>query len=253
MEKSMIVGVGMTRFGRHPDKHFTELGAEAIEMALEDANMDFREIQEAFCSRVYLPSATGARIMERMGRTGISCPDVEGACGAAVAGWGRAEYIRLLTAAHHILPHRRHTYRCRHLPRRPVGADDAGRAIPGLMEVRTLDSENGYHREEVPMVLQQYVKFNNVGEATTVMQVIDRFNQRLDLIVEKADNKKSAGIDVFISGLDRARKEIVEDTFSDFLKSTTGDKSNKLICCIKKARKKKVKENTKRLKEKFQW
>ncbi len=90
MTKAMIVGVGMTRFGRHPDKHFTQLGAEAIEEALVDANMDFRDIQQAFCSRVYLPSATGARVMEVMGRTGISCPDVEGACGAAVVGLRQA-------------------------------------------------------------------------------------------------------------------------------------------------------------------
>ena len=90
MAKAMIVGVGMTRFGRHPDKHFTQLGAEAIEEALADANMDFRDIQQAFCSRVYLPSSTGARVMEVMGRTGISCPDVEGACGAAVVGLRQA-------------------------------------------------------------------------------------------------------------------------------------------------------------------
>lgn len=90
MTRAMIIGVGMTRFGRHPDTPFTSLAADAIEEALRDAGMDFREIQQAFCSRVYLPSATGARVMEVMGRTGISCPDMEGACGAAVAGLRQA-------------------------------------------------------------------------------------------------------------------------------------------------------------------
>ena len=90
MSRAMIVGVGMTRFGRHPDTHFTALAADAIDEALRDANMDFRDVQQAFCSRVYLPSATGARVMEVMGRTGISCPDMEGACGAAVAGLRQA-------------------------------------------------------------------------------------------------------------------------------------------------------------------
>lgn len=90
MTKAMIVGVGMTRFGRHPDRHFTDLAADAIEEALAAADMDFADVQQAFCSRVYLPSATGARVMEVMGRTGISCPDVEGACGAAVAGLRQA-------------------------------------------------------------------------------------------------------------------------------------------------------------------
>ncbi|HXH53166.1 MAG TPA: thiolase family protein [Sphingomicrobium sp.] len=82
----MIVGVGMTQFGRHPNKHFTQLAADAIEDALDDAGIQFTEVEQAFCSRVFLPSATGARVMEVMGRTGISCPDVEGACGAGVVG-----------------------------------------------------------------------------------------------------------------------------------------------------------------------
>lgn len=86
MSKAVIAGVGMTAFGRHPDRHFTDLAVEAIEMALTDANMDFRDIQQAFCSKVYLPSASGARVLEKMGRTGVSCPDIEGACGAAAAG-----------------------------------------------------------------------------------------------------------------------------------------------------------------------
>jgi acetyl-CoA acetyltransferase len=90
MSRAMIVGVGMTRFGRHPETHFTQLAADAIEEALRDADMDFRDVQQAFCSRVYLPSATGARVMELMGRTGIGCPDMEGACGAAVAGLRQA-------------------------------------------------------------------------------------------------------------------------------------------------------------------
>jgi len=93
MSKAVIVGVGMTAFGRHPTTHFTHLAAQAIEEALVDADMDFTEIQQAFCSRVYLPSSTGARVFEVMGRTGISCPDVEGACGAALAGVRQAKLM----------------------------------------------------------------------------------------------------------------------------------------------------------------
>ena len=96
MTKAMIAGVGMTEFGRHPDVDFTQLAAQAIEEALDDAGAEFRDVQQAFCSRVYLPSSTGARVMEVMGRTGISCPDVEGACGAGVAGLRQA--VKLIEA-----------------------------------------------------------------------------------------------------------------------------------------------------------
>jgi len=86
VSRALIAGVGTTPFGRHPDVHFTELAARAIELALDDAGLEFRDVEQAFCSKVYLPSATGARTMELMGRTGIGCPDIEGACGAAAAG-----------------------------------------------------------------------------------------------------------------------------------------------------------------------
>ena len=51
-----------------------------------------------------------------------------------------------------------------------------------------------------------------------------------------------------------ARKEIVHDTFYDFLKSTTGnDMGEDLNCKIKEATKDRVRDNTLRLKENFTW
>jgi acetyl-CoA C-acetyltransferase len=93
MPRAMIAGVGTTRFGRHPDTHYADLGAQAIEMALQDANMEIADVQYAFCSRVYLPSSSGARTLERLGRLGIPCPDIEGACGSAVAGLEQARMM----------------------------------------------------------------------------------------------------------------------------------------------------------------
>ncbi len=50
-----------------------------------------------------------------------------------------------------------------------------------------------------------------------------------------------------------ARKEIVVDTFSDFVESVTGDLSAELVCKIKEATRKRVAENTIRLKRNFKW
>ena len=50
-----------------------------------------------------------------------------------------------------------------------------------------------------------------------------------------------------------ARKEIVADTFDEFLKLTTGDMSKELICKIKESRRKRVMDNTLRLRENFSW
>ena len=55
-------------------------------MALDDARMDFTDVQQAFCSRVYPPRLDRRPGHGGMGRTGISCPDIEAACAAAAVG-----------------------------------------------------------------------------------------------------------------------------------------------------------------------
>ncbi|MDF2733120.1 MAG: Propanoyl-CoA C-acyltransferase, partial [Desertimonas sp.] len=38
-----ILGISMTKFGKHPDKDVVDLGAEAIMAALADAGVTMRE------------------------------------------------------------------------------------------------------------------------------------------------------------------------------------------------------------------
>jgi acetyl-CoA acetyltransferase len=80
MREVAIIGVGMHRFGRFEDKSYTDIGLEAVLMALQDAAMQWKDIQAAFCSCMYLPPTTGIRILTQLGRTGIPIADVEAAC-----------------------------------------------------------------------------------------------------------------------------------------------------------------------------
>ena len=48
MTDILIAGVGMTNFGRHMDKSYKDLTAEAVQMALGDAGADKNEVGEAF-------------------------------------------------------------------------------------------------------------------------------------------------------------------------------------------------------------
>ena len=52
-----MIGVGIHRFGRFPEKTFVDLGAEATLNALKDANVGWKEIQAAYCGSVYCGSA----------------------------------------------------------------------------------------------------------------------------------------------------------------------------------------------------
>ena len=83
----VIAGVGMTRFNSYdgknaerPNKEYTDLGSEAILHALDDAGMEWEEIEAAFCGSVYCGTASGHQTIEKIGMTGIPIVNVENAC-----------------------------------------------------------------------------------------------------------------------------------------------------------------------------
>src|SRR5262245_43742838 len=84
MTDVVIMGAGMHPFGRF-DKCYEELGAEAAAAALSDAGVEWKQIQTAYLSRMYLPATSGARILRRLGSTDISIIDVEAACASGGA------------------------------------------------------------------------------------------------------------------------------------------------------------------------
>lgn len=84
MSDVVIVGAGMVPFGRM-EMGYEELGAKAAAAALADAGLEWRQIQAAYLSRMYLPATSGVRILRRLGSTGISIIDVEAACASGGA------------------------------------------------------------------------------------------------------------------------------------------------------------------------
>lgn len=93
MDNAIIGGVGIHPFGRFDNKPYTEIGRDAVIMALEDAGIEFKDIQAAFVSRMYLPATAGVKTLSTLGRTAIPIVDVEAAC----AGGGAC--LRLATTA----------------------------------------------------------------------------------------------------------------------------------------------------------
>ena len=87
-----IAGVGMAPFGRHMDKSYKELTAEAVQMALTDAGANKSEVGEAFfasCVIGFLQDqhmVPGQVALRSMGFEGIPIFNVEGACASATSG-----------------------------------------------------------------------------------------------------------------------------------------------------------------------
>jgi len=84
MSDVVIIGAGIHPFGRF-DKSYEEIGSEAAAAALRDAGLEWKNIQAAYLSRMYLPATSGARILRRLGSTDISIVDIEAACASGGA------------------------------------------------------------------------------------------------------------------------------------------------------------------------
>jgi len=79
MRDVVVIGAGMHRYGVFEDKSIIDLGTEAIKNALDDANMKWEDIQEAFCGTIQPGMSTGHQICNRMGFTGLGITNVENA------------------------------------------------------------------------------------------------------------------------------------------------------------------------------
>jgi acetyl-CoA acetyltransferase len=82
MREVCVIGVGIHKFGRFPDKTFVDLGAKATLDALKDAGVNWKEIQVAYCGSVYSGSGAGSNMLAEVGLSGIPIIGTEAACAA---------------------------------------------------------------------------------------------------------------------------------------------------------------------------
>lgn len=79
-----VAGVGMCRFTRYEGaKDLEDLGYEAVVNALEDADMEWKEIQTAFCGSALSGNGAGHRVLNSIGMTGIPIVNVENTCSSS--------------------------------------------------------------------------------------------------------------------------------------------------------------------------
>jgi acetyl-CoA acetyltransferase len=80
MREVVVAGIGLTKWGVCPDREVYELGSEAILKVLADAEMEWKDIQAAFCGSVYQGTGSGHQAIKEVGLTGIPIVNVENAC-----------------------------------------------------------------------------------------------------------------------------------------------------------------------------
>jgi len=80
MREVVVSGIGLTKWGFYPDQEWYDFGSEAIFKVLEDAEMEWKDIQAAFCGSVYQGTGSGHQAIKEIGLTGIPVVNVENAC-----------------------------------------------------------------------------------------------------------------------------------------------------------------------------
>jgi acetyl-CoA acyltransferase len=81
MRDVYVLGVGMIKFGRYPDKDVPQLGAEAALVALKDAGLTIKDVEMLVCGNLFQANAMNAqRILQQIGQTGIPALNVANAC-----------------------------------------------------------------------------------------------------------------------------------------------------------------------------
>jgi len=76
-----VIGVGIVPFATpRAGAKFTDLGVRAGRLALQDAGVEYGQIEQAFAGYVYGDSACGQRVLYQMGLTGIPVFNVNNYC-----------------------------------------------------------------------------------------------------------------------------------------------------------------------------
>ena len=89
MTEIYVAGIGMTKFGRHPQRDYKDLTREAVELALADAGAEQVDVGQAYfgsCVLGFLQDqhmVPGQVALRAMGFEGVPIFNVEGACASA--------------------------------------------------------------------------------------------------------------------------------------------------------------------------
>ncbi|HVM53859.1 MAG TPA: thiolase family protein [Acidimicrobiales bacterium] len=75
-----ILGIHMTKFGKHPDKDVVDLGAEAARAALKDGGVTMKDMGILAAGNLMGQGGIGQQLQKQIGQTGIPVYNVSNAC-----------------------------------------------------------------------------------------------------------------------------------------------------------------------------
>jgi len=85
MRDVAVIGVGLTKIGKQPERLLSAIGREAVTMAIKDAGVSPREIQAAYSGSLLGGSLLGQRIFKDLGMAGMPINNMENACSSGTS------------------------------------------------------------------------------------------------------------------------------------------------------------------------
>ncbi len=193
----MVVGVGLHPFGRFPEKDLATMAREAVQEALKDAVVKWKDIPIAYFGHVYYHGmSVGEIALSKLGLTGIPIVNVENACSSGStafwqAYWGIATglYDLALAFGAEKVPRGPVTVTAEDSPDRYIGADhmmagyalrmqrymaDTGASIEAMAQVAVKARQNAAlnpyaHRKETYTV-EEVLDSRPIADPLTLYQ-----------------------------------------------------------------------------------
>jgi acetyl-CoA acetyltransferase len=102
MREVVVIGAGLHRYGVFPEKTIIDFGTESIRNALKDAQMEWKDMEAAYCGTVQPGISTGHQICNKMGLTGLGITNVENASASGSSAF-REAFLSIASGANDIV------------------------------------------------------------------------------------------------------------------------------------------------------
>lgn len=102
MREVSVIGVGMTPFAKYRDKSLAEIGWPAVKAAIEDAGVEKKDIEAAYCGSALGGMMSGQRVLKQLGITGLPITNVENACSSSSSAFRQA-YIAVAAGVYDVV------------------------------------------------------------------------------------------------------------------------------------------------------
>ncbi len=102
MREVCVVGTGIIRFGKFPEKTLAEIGWPAVKEALVESGLPPKEVDAVYCGTALGGMMAGQRVMKSLGITGMPIVNIENACSSSSTALAQA-WLAVASGLHEVV------------------------------------------------------------------------------------------------------------------------------------------------------